>query len=60
MGLYMYYRRFISCFANIVKLLTKLTEEKQAFQWTLEVEAAFQTLYCPYFCIPGAKRKVHR
>jgi hypothetical protein len=38
-----YYRRFISCFVNIVKPLTKLTKEKQTFQWTPEVEAAFQT-----------------
>jgi hypothetical protein len=37
------YRWFISSFANIVKPLTKLTAEKQAFQWTPEVEAAFQT-----------------
>jgi hypothetical protein len=26
-----------------VKPLTKLTEEKQGFQWTLKVKAAFQT-----------------
>jgi hypothetical protein len=38
-----FYRRFISGCVNIVKQLTKLTEEKQAFQWTPEVEAAFQT-----------------
>jgi hypothetical protein len=44
LGLCMYYRRFISAFANIAKPLTRLTEEKQAFQWTPEVEAAFQTL----------------
>jgi hypothetical protein len=35
---------FNSSFPNIAKLLTKLTEEKQAFRWTPEVEAAFQTL----------------
>jgi hypothetical protein len=40
----MNYICFISSFANIAKMLTKLTEEKQAFQWTPEVEAAFQTL----------------
>jgi hypothetical protein len=40
----MYYRWFISSFTNIVNLLTKRTEEKQALQWTPEVEAAFQTL----------------
>jgi hypothetical protein len=44
LGLCTYYRWFISSFANIAKLLTRLTEEKQAFQWSLEVEAAFQSL----------------
>jgi hypothetical protein len=44
LGLCTYYRRFISGFAYIAKPLTRLTEEKQAFQWTTEVEAAFQTL----------------
>jgi hypothetical protein len=44
LGLCAYYRRFISNFANVAKPLTKLTEEKQAFQWTPEVEAAFQAL----------------
>jgi hypothetical protein len=39
-----YYRRFISDFANIAKPVTKVTEQKQAFQWTPEVKAAFQTL----------------
>jgi hypothetical protein len=29
-----YYKRFVSSFANIGKRLTKLTEDKQAFQWT--------------------------
>jgi hypothetical protein len=38
-----YYRQFLSGVANIVKPLTKLTK-KQAFQWTPEVEATFQTL----------------
>jgi hypothetical protein len=35
-----YYRRFISGFTNIAKPLTILTEQKQEFQWTPEVEAA--------------------
>jgi hypothetical protein len=39
-----YYRRFISGFAYIAKPLTKLMEENQAFQWTMEAEAAFHTL----------------
>jgi hypothetical protein len=34
----------ISGFANITKPPTKLTEQKQSFRWTSEVEAAFQTL----------------
>jgi hypothetical protein len=44
LGLCTYYRRFISGFANIAKPLTKLMEQRQAFQWTPEVEAAFQTI----------------
>jgi hypothetical protein len=44
MGLYMYYRWLIPGSANITKLLTKLTEQKQRFQWTSEVEAAIKTL----------------
>jgi hypothetical protein len=43
LGLCTHYRWFISSFTNTAKLLTKLTEEKEAFQWTPEVEAAFQT-----------------
>jgi hypothetical protein len=44
LGLCTYYRRFISGFTDIAKPLTRVTEEKRAFQWTPEVEAAFQTL----------------
>jgi hypothetical protein len=44
LGLCTYYRWFISDFANIAKPLTRLTEEKQAFQWTQEEDDAFQTL----------------
>jgi hypothetical protein len=44
LGLCTYYRRFISGFANVLKPLTKPTEEKQAFQWTAELKAAFRTL----------------
>jgi hypothetical protein len=44
LGLCTYYRRFISGFADIAKPLTRLTDEKQPFQWTPEVETAFQTL----------------
>jgi hypothetical protein len=44
LGLCTYYRRFISGFADIAKPMTRLTEEKRAFQWTPEVETTFQTL----------------
>jgi hypothetical protein len=44
LGQYTYDRQFISGFANVTKLLTELREEKQAFQWTPEVEADFHTL----------------
>jgi hypothetical protein len=44
LGLCIDYKWFISCFGNIVRPLTKLMEEKQAFQWTPEVEATFKTL----------------
>jgi hypothetical protein len=44
LGLCTYYIPFISGFANIAKPLTKLTEEKQSFRWTPDVEAAFKTL----------------
>jgi hypothetical protein len=43
LGLCTYYRWFISCFSNITKPLTKLTEEKQAIQWIPEM-ATFQIL----------------
>jgi hypothetical protein len=39
-----YYRRFIPGFANLEKPLTKLTGQKQTFQWTSEVDALFKTL----------------
>jgi hypothetical protein len=44
LGLCTYYRQFISGFADIAKPLTRLTEEKQACQWPLEVKATFQSL----------------
>jgi hypothetical protein len=34
--LYAYYRRFISGYTNVTKLLFKLMEEKQAFQCGLQ------------------------
>jgi hypothetical protein len=47
-----YYRRFISGFSNIEKPLTKLTEQKEPFQWTPKVEATFQTLKGALFAAP--------
>jgi hypothetical protein len=44
LGLCTYYRRFIFGFADIAKPLTRLTEEKRSYQWTPDVEAAFQAL----------------
>jgi hypothetical protein len=44
LGLCTYYRQFISGFTSIAKPLTKLTEQKQSFQQTPEVKAAFQML----------------
>jgi hypothetical protein len=42
LGLCTYYRWFISRLTDVAKQLTKFTE-KQAFQWTPEVEAPLQT-----------------
>jgi hypothetical protein len=44
LGQYTYCRRYISGFADTGKLLTRLTEEKQAVQWLPKVDAAFQSL----------------
>jgi hypothetical protein len=51
-------------FVNIAKLLTKLTEQMQSFQWTPEVEAAVQTLKgvlytAPILAYPEAGEVVH-
>jgi hypothetical protein len=44
LGLCTYYRRIISGFVDIAKPLTKLIEHKRSFQWTSEVQAAFENL----------------
>jgi hypothetical protein len=44
LGLYTYYRRFISRFANMSKPLIRMTEEKRTFEWSIETEIAFQSL----------------
>jgi hypothetical protein len=47
LGLCTNYGRFISGSTNVTKPLPKLTEEKQAFQWTPEVEAAVEQQEVP-------------
>jgi hypothetical protein len=39
-----YYRQYIYDLLDIAKLMNKLTEEKQDFQWITEVDAALETL----------------
>jgi hypothetical protein len=43
-GLCTYYSWSVSCFTDIAKPLTRLMNEKQAFQWTSEVEVSIQSL----------------
>jgi len=52
LGLCTYYGRFISGFADIAKPLPRLTEEKRAFEWSTEAEAAFQALKKALFTAP--------
>jgi hypothetical protein len=44
LGLCTYYRRFISGFADLAKPLTRLTEDKRTFEWSVDQETAFQAL----------------
>jgi len=44
LGLCTYHRRFISGFADLVKPLTRLTEDKRTFEWSADIKTAFQTL----------------
>jgi hypothetical protein len=67
LGICKYYRRFTSGLDNIAKPLTKLTEQKQSFQWTPDMEAAFQTLEATLCAAPilayprpGERFVVHR
>jgi hypothetical protein len=60
LGLCTYYRRFIHGFADIAKPLTRLTEEKRTFEWSLEAEAACRQLKealctAPVLGYPGEK-----
>lgn len=43
-GIYSYYRRFISSFSSIASPLHDLTKKKAKFQWTLKEHTAFLTL----------------
>jgi len=47
-----YYRSIISGFADIAKPLTKLTEEKQTFEWSTEAKTAFQALKNTLYTAP--------
>jgi hypothetical protein len=44
LGLARYYRRFISNFSKIVKIMTQLLEKEAKFKWTLQCEDDFLTL----------------
>ncbi|GJW99119.1 putative reverse transcriptase domain-containing protein [Tanacetum coccineum] len=43
-GLAGYYRRFITNFSKIAKILTPLTQKNKKYEWGMEQEEAFQTL----------------
>ena len=44
LGLVGYYRKFIPRFADISRILTKLTRKDQEFKWTLECDKCFHML----------------
>src|SRR5688500_12981582 len=44
LGLAGYYRRFVEGFSSISSPLTKLTQKKEKFQWSLDCEKSFQEL----------------
>ena len=44
LGLAGYYRRFVESFSSISSPLTKLTQKKEKFQWSLDCENSFQEL----------------
>ena len=44
LGLASYYRRFVEGFSSISSPLTKLTQKKEKFQWSLDCEKSFQEL----------------
>nr|GEU73728.1 retrotransposable element Tf2 [Tanacetum cinerariifolium] len=52
LGLAGYYRRFIKGFSLISKLLTKLTQKNNKFEWETEAQEAFQTLKQKLCCTP--------
>ena len=44
LGLVGYYRKFVPRFADISRILTKLTRKNEEFKWTTECEKCFQLL----------------
>ena len=44
LGLAGYYRRFVEGFSSISSPLTRLTQKKEKFQWSLDCEKSFQEL----------------
>ena len=55
MGLCNYYRKFIKGFANLAKPLTDLTKKGIKFEWTPQVQAAFELLKSKLTCAPCLK-----
>ena len=44
LGLVEYYRKFVLRFADIARILTKLTRKDKDFKWTTECDKCFQLL----------------
>ena len=57
-----YYRKFIKCFAKIIKPLTLLTRQQVKFEWTPPCHTAFLTLkeaiiQVPILCYPDPNKR---
>ena len=64
LGLVGYYRKFIPRFADISRILTKLTRKDQEFKWTPECDKCFHMLKdylqeAPDSEISGPSSKLH-
>jgi hypothetical protein len=62
LGLAGYYRRFIKDFSKIAMPMTKLHENKRAFEWTIECQASFEELRkhltsAPVLVLPDLTKK---